>query len=166
MNLMKRLLFPLIIGGVLIAGGCDREKAIPRTSISPVDASDAPVAGMAHGNHNPKYGGVVLMNGDLHFEVVAKEEGHYTLYFSDAARRELPASVVTGVHLAVKRPGFRAEGVDLNVDPSGDSWVGTGGSVDDRNTDLRISFTYQGQQIATEIPFFAAQAQKAAMQTQ
>jgi hypothetical protein len=164
---MKRPLLSLLLLSVIaFIGGCDHEKAIPRTAINPTDSSDAPIAGMAHGNHNPKYGGVVLMNGELHFEVVAKEDGHYAVYFSDAARRELPASVVSQVHLAVKRPGFRAEGVDLNMDPSGESWVGSSGSVDDHNTDLRIMFTYQGQQVATEIPFFAAQAQKAAMQTQ
>src|ERR1700693_5616691 len=89
----------LALAAMIAANACSREKTAPRTSINPMDATAAPVAGMAHGNHNPKYGGVVLMNGDLHFEVVAKAEGSYTVYFSDATRQELPASAVSDVRL-------------------------------------------------------------------
>ena len=53
------------------------------------------MAGMAHGNHNPKYGGTVLMNGDMHFEVVLNRDGTYHVYFSDA--RAQRAARVDGV---------------------------------------------------------------------
>ena len=146
---------------LLSLGGCSRESAAPRTSISPMDANAAPVAGMAHGNHLPKYGGVVLMNQDLHFEIVAKESGDYKVYFSDAARRELPASAASDVKLSIQRPGFRGEPVDLKISDNGEYWVGKGGFVDNKDTDLQIFFNYQGQQRTSDMPFFAAEAMKA-----
>ncbi|MBV8843646.1 MAG: hypothetical protein JO307_12630 [Bryobacterales bacterium] len=135
--------------------GCNGESA-PRTAISPADASAAPIPGMAHGNHNPKYGGVVLMNGDLHFEIVAKDDGHYTVYFSDAARRELPATAVSNVKLSIHRPGFRGEPVDMKVSDNGEYWQGQGGNVDDKETTLQIFFDYQGETRTSDMPFFAA----------
>jgi hypothetical protein len=126
-----------------------------------MDASAALVAGMAHGNHIPKYGGVVLMNGDLHFEIVANESGDYKVYFSDAARRELPASAVSDVKLSIQRPHYRGEPVDLRISADGEYWVGKSGFVDDRETDLQIFFNYQGQQRTSDMPFFAAEAMKA-----
>jgi hypothetical protein len=146
---------------IIAASGCGREKSAPRTAINPMDATAAPVAGMAHGDHNPKYGGVVLMNGDLHFEVVANAEGTYAVYFSDAVRQELPASAVSEVRLSIVRPGFRGEPVEMKISDTGESWVGRGGNVDDRDTTLRILFNFQGQQRISEMPFFAAEAMKA-----
>jgi hypothetical protein len=146
---------------MIAASACSREQAAPRTAINPMDATAAPVPGMAHGNHNPKYGGVVLMNGDLHFEVVAKEEGTYTVYFSDASRQELPASAVSDVRLSIVRPGFRGEPVEMKISDTGESWVGQGGNVDDRDTTLRILFNCQGLERISEMPFFAAEAMKA-----
>jgi hypothetical protein len=153
-----------LLGLIVAATGCSREKDPPRTAINPADSGGAPVSGMAHGNHNPKYGGVVLMNGDLHFEVVANADGHYALYFSDAARQELPASSVSGVTLGIKRPGFRVETVDMKINDTGESWIGASGSVDDRNTDIYISYSFQGNRCTSSMPFFAAEAQKVSMQ--
>src|SRR5215472_5392582 len=115
-DVMKsNLLLGTLVMAVLATSSCSHDSAAPRTSISPMDANAAPVAGMEHGNHIPKYGGVVLMNQDLHFEIVAKESGDYKVYFSDAARRELPASAVSDVKLSIQRPGFRGEPVDLKI---------------------------------------------------
>ena len=104
------------------------------------------------------------MNGDLHFEVVANADGHYALYFSDAGRQELPASTVSGVTLGIKRPGFRVETIDMKINDTGESWIGTSGSVDDRNTDIYISYTFEGKRCTSSMPFFAAEAQKMSMQ--
>jgi hypothetical protein len=149
--------------GAIFASSCSSTNAAPpRTTITAADAaaSGAPVAGMAHGNHNPKYGGVVLMNGELHLEVVAKEDGNYTVYFSDAARQDLPASVVSDLHISIKRPGFRGEPVDMKISDSGDSWEGKGGFVDNHDTMLSVSFTSQGKQCTSDMPFFAAEDMK------
>ena len=160
---MKSEPLALVIFGIalLLASGCSRESAAPRTSIGPLDASAAPVAGMTHGNHIPKYGGVVLMNGDLHFEIVTKEDGSCKVYFSDAARRELPASAVSDVKLSIQRPGYRGEPVDMKISDNGEYWAGKGGFVDNKETDLQIFFNYQGQPKTSDMPFFAAEAMKA-----
>jgi hypothetical protein len=139
--------------------GCDSKPA-PRTAIAASD-SGAPVPGMVHGNHNPKYGGVVLMSGDLHFEIVDDESGRYAVYFSDAARNELPASAVSNVRLTIERPKFRGEPVDMKISDTGERWEGMGGSVDDRDTDLRIDFNYQDKPYTSDMPFFAGKPQKA-----
>jgi hypothetical protein len=155
----RHVLFNLSLLAVALTA-CDREKAPPRTAISPMDATAAPVAGMAHGNHNPKHGGVVLMREDLHFEVVAKDDGHVAIYFSDAARHDLPASAVTDVKAIIQRPGFRGEHVDLKISDTGENWEGKGGNVDDRETNLQLSYTLQGKPLTADMPFFAAEAQK------
>jgi hypothetical protein len=104
---------------------------------------------------------VVLMNGDLHFEIVANADGNCTVYFSDATRQELPASAVSDVRLSIVRPGFRGEPVEMKISDTGESWEGKGGNVDDRDTTLRITFNFQGLQRISEMPFFAAEAIKA-----
>jgi hypothetical protein len=152
----------ILAGAAFTASSCSSGKVAPHTSITAADAAatGAPIAGMAHGNHNPKYGGVVLMNGELHLEVVAKEDGDYTVFFSDAARQELPASVVSDLKITIKRPGFRGEPVDMKISDTGDNWAGKGGFVDDRDTMLSVSFTNQGKQCTSDMPFFAAEDMK------
>src|SRR5450755_1211711 len=162
MNRTHMLAF-VLAGGALTATSCSSTNAAPpHTAITAADAAatGAPVAGMAHGNHNPKFGGVVLMNGELHLEVVAKEDGNYTVHFSDAARQELPASVVSDLHISIKRPGFRGEPVDMKISDSGDSWEGKGGFVDNHDTMLSVAFTAQGKQCTSDMPFFAAEDMK------
>jgi len=65
----------------------------------------SPPAGSAvpHGDHNPHHGGIVMMKGDdLHYEVVLDPSGReYRVYFTDAVREELPASVAADVVLTL-----------------------------------------------------------------
>jgi hypothetical protein len=42
-----------------------------------------------------------MMYGDLHYEVVLNPRGEHRIYFSDAQRAELPASVTSDVTIAV-----------------------------------------------------------------
>ena len=68
-------------------------------------AAPAALEGTAtHGDHNPHHGGVVLMKGnDLHYEVVLDAPGRaHHIYFSDALREELPASIASDVVLTIK----------------------------------------------------------------
>jgi hypothetical protein len=107
-----------------------------------------------HGNHDPKYGGVVLMNGDLHFEVVLRRDGRHQVYFSDAIREELPASIASNVDVTVTRPRAAPETVPLHIDESGESWIGRGGPVDDpAQTTARIAFTVQATPYWIDVPF-------------
>jgi hypothetical protein len=123
-------------------------------------SSDAMPPGAAatvpHGNHDPKYGGVVLMNGDLHFEVVLGREGRYQVYFSDALREELPASIASNVSVTVTRAGAAPEAVILQIDESGESWIGRGRPVDDpAHATARVAYTSQAGPYWIDVPFTA-----------
>jgi hypothetical protein len=146
---MKRLLILM----TLALAGCSREQPAPRTVL----AADAmPASGMAHGTHDPKFNGVVMMNGNLHFEVVANRDGSYKIYFSDEARRELPASIVRDLKLEVARPGFRPEPVEMSISSSGENWEGKGGSVSEPDASIHVNYQYQGEPRATDLPFAPA----------
>ncbi len=150
----------LTLAALALASSCTREKPAPRTGAAAPDSGGAPVSGMAHGNHIPKYGGVVLMHGDMHLEIVAREDGRITVYFSDAARRELPASVVSDVRVTIQRPGFRrGEQVEMKINDAGECWEGLAGYVQDHDADLTITYMFHGEFQQSDMPYFAAQTQ-------
>jgi hypothetical protein len=128
----------------------------PVTSAS----SSAPVAGgpaPPHGDHNPHHGGVVLMNGDLHYEVVLDPDGRsHRLFFSDAVREDLPASIASSVALTIRRPGGTDEPIPLQIDSTGESWIGSGRAVPDpAKTTVRVAFTIKGDPYWIDVPFEA-----------
>ena len=68
------------------------------------------------------------MDGDLHFEVVLSEKGHYRVYFTDAVRAELPASVASNLVITVtERSGVQA--IKARIADDGKSWVAEGKPV-------------------------------------
>ena len=94
------------------------------------------------------------MNGDVHFEVVLRRDGRHQVYFSDAVRDELPASFASGVTVTVMRAGVPPETVPLQIDESGESWIGHGIPVDDpAQTMVRVSYTAQGTPYWIDVPF-------------
>lgn len=158
---VSRIGWALAVAGVLGVGACDRNgrgdvaDAVPISAAGSAAAAAPPVV---HGNHDPKYGGVVLMNGDLHFEVVLAPGGRYQVYFSDAARAELPASVASQVALTVKRTSGPAEDIALHIDEAGESWIGTGAPVKDPATTVRVAYTMRDQPYWIDVPFFVPKA--------
>lgn len=67
----------------------------------PARPPDAP-PGLAHHDHTPLHGGVVLMSGDDHVELLAEPGGVYRLWYTDAWRRPLKDGVKAT--LVVKTP--------------------------------------------------------------
>src|SRR3712207_7842630 len=51
--------------------------------------------------------------GELHYEVVLDTNGKHSVWFSDAVREELPASVASKVEMTVSRPNAPAESLTL-----------------------------------------------------
>ena len=142
-----------VISVFSVLSGCGKGDA-PKWPSSIAESSAATVA---HGNHDPKYGGVVLMNGDLHFEVVLRRDGRHQVYFTDAIREELPASIASRVDVTVTRPGVAPETVTLHIDESGESWTGRGRPVDDPvETTARIAYTVQATPYWIDVPFMPA----------
>ena len=95
---------------------------------------------LAHFDHTPRHDGLVLMNGDTHFEVVVDANGSCTVYFTDAVRAPLPASAALQVRVAVTPTGRPAEIIPLEIDPTGTRWIGRGTGIDDLNAVIRITY--------------------------
>jgi hypothetical protein len=97
-----------------------------------------------------------MMKGDdLHYEVVLDPAGRgYRVYFTDAVREELPASVASHVELTITRPGAADERVPLRIDDAGESWVGSGQPVvNPDKTTVRVGFTVRGEPYWIDLPF-------------
>ena len=139
-----------------LAAACSRSAheapavSTPAAAASPVPAASGTIP---HGDHNPHHGGVVFMNGDLHFEVTLGRDGGYRLYFSDAIREELPAATASGVTVTVTQKSVPSETVALHIDDSGEAWIGRGGRVDDPAATARIAYTAYGKPYFIDVPF-------------
>ena len=96
---------------------------------------------MPHGDHNPHYGGVVYMHGDMHFEVVLDRGGRHRVYFSDSVRADLPASVASSVTLTITRPGWSPEPITASIDEQGEGWRADGAPVGPGDATARVAFT-------------------------
>jgi len=149
----------------LASGGCGQRAtgaaAAPvttsQTAPAAASAPDAAAAsGMAHGDHNAHHGGVVYMYDDMHYEVVLAADGRHRLYFSDAVREDLPASVAASVTLTVERPKTDAEALKGVIDENGESWVLTGRPIADSATSVRVAFVVKGSEYWIDVPFIQA----------
>jgi hypothetical protein len=137
---------------------CNRTPA----ATPPITAAPAAAAGSAggstapHGDHNPHHGGIVMMKGDdLHYEVVLDPAGHaHRVYFTDAIRDELPASVASDVVLTIKRPSPPEEPIAMQIDEAGESWVGRGRPVaNPAATTARLAFSIRHEPYWIDLPF-------------
>jgi hypothetical protein len=119
----------------------------------PVPSASA--SSVPHGDHNPHHGGVVMMKGDLHYEVVLDPTGRsHQVYFTDAVRDDLPASLASQVSITIRRAGQPDEVIPLRIDDVGESWIGSGRAVEDRTrTTARVEFTAGAEPYWIDMPF-------------
>jgi hypothetical protein len=133
---------------LLLLLSCSNEPAAPKSQ------QTSPRA--AHGDHSPQHGGLVLMHGDLHFEVLLDPEGHHRVYLTDAVRNELPASAASEVGITVLRPGEEpAETLALEIDEFGESWIARGTPVAAKESRALVSLVHEGERYEIELPFLA-----------
>lgn len=134
------MLWPLAFAFVAaLAASCAAEDPPPAPPETPEPA-------VPHGDHNPHHGGVVMMNGDVHYEVVLNPDGTHQLYFTDATRADLPASAATDASLTIVRKAEPPETVTLRIDEAGESWIGQGKPVKDgATTTVRVAYTLRGE---------------------
>jgi len=135
---------------------CGRAAPVP----PPVQAAPAAAASpstVPHGDHNPHHGGVVMMKEDLHYEVVLDPAGRsHRVYFTDAVREDLPASVVKNVIITIHRPSVPDERIAMQIDEAGESWIGTGQPVAaPAQTTARLAFSIGTESYWIDIPFSA-----------
>jgi len=95
-----------------------------------------------------------MMKGDLHYEAVFDSTGRsHQLFFSDAVREDLPASFASAVSFTVKRKGEPDEVVPLQIDASGESWIGPGRPIaNPATTTVRITFTVGEETYWLDVP--------------
>jgi hypothetical protein len=140
--------------GLAATLGCSRPAASPPPAANRTP-SDTQHQGITtpHGDHSPHHGGMVLMNGELHYEVVFDAQGRHRIWFSDAVREDLPASVARDVRMTIARPGAPPESVALEIDDAGESWVARGNPVSGNDVIVKVTFVAQGSPHEIEIPF-------------
>lgn len=141
---------------LLFAVGCSSPSEPPASSGPPVAPADSEHAGITepHGDHSAQHGGMVLMNEDLHYEVVFDRSGQHRIWFTDAVRYDLPASIASGVTMILTRPGAPEERLALEIDESGESWIASGKPVEGDDVMVKISYSVQGVPHEIEVPFF------------
>lgn len=146
----------LIALAALVSLRCGTPSA--ETAARAADGAAAPApasapAAVPHGDHNPHHGGAVLMLRDLHYEIVFEPAGRVVVYFSDAVRKDLPASVVSDVYIEIDRPKHRVERIDLAIDASGESWEGKAMPVKQDDAIVHVAFTFQGEATSVDLPW-------------
>jgi hypothetical protein len=147
------LLMSVAVG---VATACQREQPPSAdqaaTATAPRDAQHQGVTG-PHGDHTPHHGGLVLMNGDVHYEVVLASNGRHEVWFSDAMRNELPASIVPNVTFEVMRPGEAPETVRLVIDEAGEAWTAAARPLAGDGILVKVRYALDGTPHEIEVPF-------------
>jgi hypothetical protein len=145
----------LLAVSLLAAAACGDGVAGAGEAPKPAAPAAAPghVAGAPHGDHSPHHGGSVLMERDLHYEIVIEPTGRYAIYFTDAMRADLPASVASNVVIEVDRQQGEIERIPLAIDAAGESWEGKGGPVKALDASIHVGFTFKGERIGVDLPF-------------
>jgi hypothetical protein len=151
-----RFLRGITLSLVTVLAGCapPAPPPAPAETVAPKDAQHAGIT-EPHGDHTPRQGGLVLMNGDVHYEVVMHPSGKYEVWFSDAVRVELPASVARNVRVEVTRPSAAVEAVALGIDEAGESWVGQGQPLAGDGVMIKLTYDLKGVPHEIEMPFVA-----------
>jgi hypothetical protein len=139
---------------VLCCTGCSAQPAQPPAAEvkKPADAQHSGIT-TPHGDHSAHHGGLVLMNGETHYEVVFDPAGKHHVWFSDAVREDLPASIASKVGMVVTRPGAAPEALALQIDESGESWVANGQPVAGNDVMVKLTIVARGEPYEIEIPF-------------
>jgi hypothetical protein len=121
-------------------------------SIALFAASIAPLAVAGPANH----GGILFSSGIFDLEFVMGSKGHYTLFFTDPAGEELPASVVSDMALSIDHGAGPKEILSLKIDDSGESWFGSGASGGAPISSARVIYRFRGKTEQADIPFSTA----------
>ena len=113
------------------------------------------VAPLPHFDHAPRHGGLVLMDGDTHFEVLVSSDGRYTVYFSDSIRTPIPPAAFSGVRVDLTQTGHPQEETRLEVDTGGMRWIGRGSPINDANAVVRIGYVSPEKPYWIDVPVSA-----------
>ena len=143
-----------LLVALALATACSKpgEPPVVDKALKAVDPQHAGIT-TPHGDHTPHHNGMVLMNGDFHYEVVFDPGGKHRIWFSDAVREDLPASLASKVMMVVTRKTGPPESLALAIDDSGESWVAAGQPVVGDDVMVKVSYELRGAPFEVEIPF-------------
>jgi hypothetical protein len=153
---MRRVRWIYLLGALFsVCAGCADDPGPARAALRSTAPRDPQHQGITtpHGDHSPHHGGIVLMNGELHYEVILDGGGRHQVWFSNAVREDLPASVARDVRMIVTRPKEPAETIALEIDDAGESWIARARPVAGPDVMVKVSYNVQGQPHEVEIPF-------------
>jgi hypothetical protein len=138
---------------LVLSGACSSKPAQQPAAATerPVDTQHAGST-TPHGDHSPHHGGVVLMNGEVHYEVVFDSQGKHRVWFSDSVREDLPASMASEVVMAVTPKMGAATTFALKIDDSGESWVADGSHPLAGGDMVKLTYKLRGEPFEIEIP--------------
>ena len=141
-----------VLGFSILSIACSTKpvEAPAATAEKPKDAQHAGIT-TPHGDHSPHHGGMVMMNGEVHYEVVLASNGKHQVWFSDAVRVELPASVASNVVMVVSPKMGAAETFVLKIDDSGESWIADGNQLASGDI-VKLTYSLRGEPFEIEIP--------------
>ncbi len=131
---------------------------------TPMDEMPAAHGDGGHGDHNPKFGGLVLMYGGLlHFEIVGRPDGGVELHLSDEMRVPMPALTVSDVTVEIERQDGSFESVAMSLSEAGDFWSGSSAPLNDQeNTTVHLAFVAFGDPYVYALPLAALQPEESA----
>jgi hypothetical protein len=138
---------------LVLVGACSSRPTEPPAEATrkPADAQHAGIT-TPHGDHSPHHGGMVLMNGEMHYEVVFDRGGKHQVWFSNAVRDDLPASVASRVTMVVTRPAASPETLALAIDESGESWIANGQPIAGKDVMVKLTLVTRGGPFEIDIP--------------
>jgi photosystem II stability/assembly factor-like uncharacterized protein len=141
----------LVHAFVVLAANCSSKPTeAPAATQKPKDAQHANLT-TPHGDHSPHHGGLVMMNGEVHYEVVFDQTGKHRVWFSDAVREDLPASIAANVVMVVTPRMGATETLALKIDDSGESWIADGHPLASGDL-VRLTYALRGEPFEIEIP--------------
>ena len=140
----------MVLLSLIVACSSKPEAPPAQANNKPKDAQHAGIT-TPHGDHSPHHGGLVMMNGDYHYEVVFDAKGKHHVWFSDAVREDLPASIASNMVMTITPKMGAVETLHLKIDDSGESWIADGNPLASGDM-VKITYSLRGEPFEVEIP--------------
>jgi hypothetical protein len=115
----------------------------------------APSLAASPHDHTSHHGGLVLMDGELHFELFVGFDGRHRVHYTDGQRRPLPPAAMKSVRLTIKHGEGKIEELTL-LPAEGGSWRATGRAIEGAAIDVTLThLTRAGHRYSIDVPAYA-----------
>ena len=112
----------------------------------------AAVLGHQGHEHGAPHGGVVTAAKDGHCETVLLPKGGVRVYLTDAASRDLPATMASDVSVEIEGGDKKTDAVPMTISAGGDFWEGPYKPVTDAKGIVHAAFVLQGEPVVVDLP--------------